>query len=41
MAAAFVATFFFRINVIWIILGAAAVGVVLLALRGRKEGPGA
>ena len=37
MAAAFIATFFFRINVIYIILCAAAVGVVL-ALRGRKGG---
>ena len=39
MAAAFIATFFFRLNVIWIILAAAAVGVVL-SLRGRKEGGG-
>ena len=37
MAAAFIATFFFRINVVCIILCAAAVGVVL-ALRGRKGG---
>ena len=37
MAAAFIATFFFRINVVYIILCAAAVGVVL-ALRGRKGG---
>ena len=35
MAAAFVATFFFRVNVVWIILAAAAVGVVL-ALYSRK-----
>ncbi len=40
MAAAFIAAFFFRINVIWIILAAAAVGL-LLAIAGRKEGPGA
>ena len=39
MAAAFIATFFFRLNVIWIILAAAAGGVVL-SLRGRKEGGG-
>ena len=37
MAAAFVATFFFRVNVVWIILAAAAVGVVL-ALYSRKGG---
>ena len=37
MAAAFAATFFFKVNVIWIILAAAAVGVVL-ALYGRKGG---
>ena len=37
MAAAFVATFFFRVNVVYIILCAAAVGVVL-ALQGRKGG---
>ena len=36
MIAAFAATFFFRLNVVWIILLAAAVGVVL-ALLGRKE----
>ncbi len=36
MAAAFIATFFFRVNVIYIILCAAAVGIVM-ALRGRKE----
>ena len=35
LAAAFAATFFFRINVIWIILCAAAAGVIL-ALMGRK-----
>ena len=35
MAAAFIATFFFRINVIWIILIAAVIGVVL-ALQSRK-----
>lgn len=40
MAASFLAAFFFRINVIWIILSAAAVGL-LLAFVGRKEGPGA
>lgn len=37
MAAAFAATFFLRINVIFVILGAAAVGVVT-ALAGRREG---
>lgn len=37
MAAAFAAAFIFRINVIWIILCAAATGIVL-ALTGRKEG---
>lgn len=37
MAAAFIATFFLRINVIFIILGAAAVGV-LTALAARKGG---
>jgi len=36
MIAAFAATFFFRLNVVWIILLAAVVGVVL-ALLGRKE----
>ena len=36
MAAAFIATFFFRINVIWIILCAAAAGI-LLAAANRKE----
>lgn len=40
MAAAFVATFFLKINVIWIILGAAVVGIIL-ALAGRKGGKGA
>ena len=37
MLAAFAATFFFRINVVWIILCAAAVGV-LMALNRRKGG---
>ena len=37
MAAAFIATFFLRINVIFIILGAAAVGI-LTALAARKGG---
>ena len=37
MAAAFTAAFFFRINVIWIILSAAAAGI-LQAVTGRKEG---
>ena len=40
MGAAFIATFFLRINVIFIILGAAAVGV-LAALARRKGGEGA
>ncbi len=40
MAAAFIAAFFFRINVIWIILAAAAAGVVL-ALRNRRGGKAA
>ncbi len=37
MAAAFAATFFFRVNVIWIILAAAVVGAVLV-LYSRKGG---
>ena len=37
MGSAFIAAFFFRVSVIWIILCAAAVGVVL-ALQRRKEG---
>ena len=37
MAAAFIATFFFHINVIWIILCAAAIGVGM-ALLGRRGG---
>ncbi|MBR6706532.1 MAG: chromate transporter [Clostridia bacterium] len=37
MAAAFVATFFFGVNVIWIILCAAAAGI-LRAFADRKEG---
>ena len=37
MAAAFVATFFFKINVIWIILCAALIGVIL-SVRERKGG---
>ena len=37
MAAAFIATFFFGVNVIWIILCAAAAGI-LTAVAGRKEG---
>ena len=37
MGAAFAATFFLRINVIWIILAAALIGV-MLALRERKGG---
>ena len=37
MAAAFAATFFFRVNVIWIILAAAVTGVVLV-LYSRKGG---
>ena len=40
MAAAFIATFFFKVNVIWIILAAAAVGVAT-ALQGRKGGKAA
>ena len=40
MAAAFVAAFFLRINVVWIILCAAAAGVVL-ALTGGKGGSAA
>ena len=35
MSAAFIAVFFFRVNVIYIILAAAAVGIIL-ALSGRK-----
>lgn len=37
MAAAFIATFFFGVNVIWIILCAAAAGI-LTTVAGRKEG---
>ena len=37
MAAAFTATFFFKINVIYIILAAAAVGIVTETLRHTKE----
>ncbi len=37
MAAAFIATFFFGVNVIWIILCAAAAGI-LTAVADRKEG---
>ena len=37
MAASFAATFFFKVNVIWIILCAAAAGI-LLAVANRKEG---
>ena len=37
MAAAFIATFFFGVNVIWIILCAAAAGI-LTAVAGREEG---
>lgn len=40
MAAAFAAVFFLRVNVLWIIAGAAAVGALSLILRGRG-GPGA
>lgn len=36
MAAAFVATFFFKVNVIFIILGAALVGVLTEVIRRRK-----
>ncbi len=39
MAAAFIATFFFRVNVIWIILCAAVIGIVMAA--GRKGGKSA
>ncbi len=37
MAAAFIATFFFKVNVMWIILAAAVVGIAL-ALSARKGG---
>lgn len=37
MAAAFTATFFLKVNVIWIILGAALIGVILALVR-RKGG---
>ncbi|MBQ1237891.1 MAG: chromate transporter [Oscillospiraceae bacterium] len=37
MAAAFTATFFLKINVIYIILAAAAVGIVTETLRHKKE----
>lgn len=40
MAAAFAAAFFLKVSVIWIILSAAALGVIL-ALAGRKGGNGA
>ena len=35
MAAAFVLTFFVKVNVVWIILGAAAVGILAALLRGK------
>lgn len=38
MAAAFVATWFFQVNVIFIILGAAAFGIVTELMHRRKEG---
>ena len=38
MAAAFVATWFFKVNVIYIILGAAVFGVVMELAHRRKEG---
>ncbi|MBQ6562693.1 MAG: chromate transporter [Clostridiales bacterium] len=38
MICAFAATFFFHVNVIWIILGAAVIGIIL-ALKARKEKP--
>lgn len=37
MAAAFIAVFFFNVNVVFIILAAAVIGVVLALYRGRKE----
>ena len=37
MLCAFAATFFFKVNVVWIILGAAAIGVIR-ALKGWKGG---
>lgn len=37
MCGAFAATFFFNVNVIWIIFAAGAIGVIL-ALRGRQAG---
>ena len=38
MAAAFIATFFFNVNVVFILLAAAAVGVLTVLLGQRKEG---
>ena len=40
MVLAFVLTFFLKVNVIWLILGAAAVGILAVLLRG-KGGPAA
>ena len=37
MAAAFIATFFFKVNVIYIILAAAAVGIVLAMIQKKKK----
>ena len=37
MAAAFAATFFFRINVIWIILASAIIGLILAFRHGKEE----
>ncbi len=39
MAAAFAATFFFRINVIWIILASAIIGLILAFRHGKEEKP--
>ena len=36
MVASFIATFFFKVNVMWIILAAAAIGIILCILE-RKE----
>lgn len=37
MAAAFIAVFFFNVNVVFIILAAAVIGVILALYHGRKE----
>ena len=38
LAAAFLAVFFFRVNVVWIILCAAFIGLITVPGRGKEEG---